>query len=188
MVNINIVKRGEVWWADMGMPTGSEQGGIRPVIIIQNEQGNKNSGTVIVTMLTSKLKSKYIPTHLVIKSGLSKIPTDSMAMLEQVRTIDKSRLDTKICYLNKTVMDKIDEKINISFGLKEKPNYEYIQILLDEIQTAETNEYNSINAAEKMVSLFAKELATKLLIVYCSKYNIDYTLYLIKNKNKKVGC
>lgn len=113
------VKRGDIYYADLSPVVGSEQGGIRPVLIVQNDVGNKYSPTVIAAAITSqKDKSKLpMPTHIALHSqdcGLSK---DSVVLLEQVRTIDKKRLKEKMGKLDTASMSQIDQALSISFGL-----------------------------------------------------------------------
>ncbi len=112
-----IVKRGEIYYADLSPVIGSEQGGIRPVLIVQNNVGNKYSPTVIVAAITSQINKAKMPTHIEIDAqhfGLSK---DSVILLEQIRTLDKKRLKEKIGTADIEVMDKVNEALVISFGL-----------------------------------------------------------------------
>lgn len=112
-----IVKRGDIFYADLSPVIGSEQGGVRPVLIVQNDVGNKYSPTVIVAAITSQINKAKLPTHLEISAteyGLSK---DSVVLLEQVRTIDKKRLREKLGHLDEEMMHKVDEALSISFGL-----------------------------------------------------------------------
>lgn len=112
-----IVKRGEIYYADLSPVIGSEQGGIRPVLIVQNNVGNKYSPTVIVAAITSQINKAKMPTHIEIDAqhfGLSK---DSVILLEQIRTLDKKRLKEKIGTADIDVMDKVNEALVISFGL-----------------------------------------------------------------------
>lgn len=114
-----ICKRGEIFYADLSPVVGSEQGGIRPVLIVQNNIGNKYSPTVIVAAITSKMNKAKMPTHIEIDAkdyGLSK---DSVILLEQIRTLDKRRLKEKIGVADKRVMDKVNEALAVSFGLSE---------------------------------------------------------------------
>ena len=114
-----IVKRGDMFYADLSPVVGSEQGGVRPVLVIQNNIGNKYSPTVIVAAITSQMNKAKLPTHIEVNAkeyGLSK---DSVLLLEQIRTIDKKRLREKIGRINKTMMDKIDDSLRISVGLKD---------------------------------------------------------------------
>lgn len=118
------VKRGDIFYADLSPVIGSEQGGLRPVLIIQNDIGNKYSPTVIVAAITSKLGKSRLPTHIEVYraehpvgeygAGLSR---DSVVLLEQIRTLDKQRLKEKIGHLDELLMDRIDDAISISFGL-----------------------------------------------------------------------
>lgn len=112
-----IVKRGDIYYADLSPVIGSEQGGVRPVLIVQNDVGNKYSPTVIVAAITSQINKAKLPTHIEVDArdyGLSK---DSVVLLEQVRTIDKKRLKEKTGHFDDTLMDKVNDAINISFGL-----------------------------------------------------------------------
>lgn len=114
-----ICKRGEIFYADLSPVVGSEQGGIRPVLIVQNNIGNKYSPTVIVAAITSKMNKAKMPTHIEIDAkdyGLSK---DSVILLEQIRTLDKRRLKEKIGIADKRVMDEVNEALAVSFGLSE---------------------------------------------------------------------
>jgi len=112
-----IVKRGDIFYADLSPVVGSEQGGIRPVLIVQNDVGNKYSPTVIVAAVTSRINKAKMPTHIEIKGedyGLSK---DSVILLEQIRTIDKKRLKEKIGHIDESVIGMVNEAVSISLGL-----------------------------------------------------------------------
>ncbi len=112
-----IVKRGDIYYADLSPVVGSEQGGIRPVVIIQNDIGNKYSPTVIVAAITSQINKAKLPTHVEISSidyGLNK---DSVVLLEQIRTLDKKRLKEKIGRMKDEDMALVDEALLISVGL-----------------------------------------------------------------------
>lgn len=114
-----IVKRGEIYYADLSPVVGSEQGGVRPVMIIQNNVGNKYSPTVIVAAITSQINKAKMPTHIEIDAqgyGLSK---DSVVLLEQIRTLDKKRLKEKIGMADDTIMERVNDALSISFGLTE---------------------------------------------------------------------
>jgi mRNA interferase MazF len=111
------VKRGDIFYADLSPVVGSEQGGLRPVLIIQNDIGNRYSPTVIAAAITSRLSKTHLPTHIDIyaeKAGLSK---DSVILLEQVRTLDKRRLKEKMGHLDDDVMQVVNSAIAVSFGL-----------------------------------------------------------------------
>ena len=114
--NQPIVKRGEVYYAQLAPTVGSEQGGLRPVVIVQNDVGNKHSPTTIVVPLTSQLLKKPLPTHQMLEDncGLSCI---SVALCEQIRTIDKSRLQNRIGCADDAVVARIDKALKISLGL-----------------------------------------------------------------------
>lgn len=116
------VKRGDIYYADLSPVVGSEQGGIRPVLIVQNDVGNKYSPTVIAAAITSQKDKSKLPTHIALPShgcGLSK---DSIVLLEQVRTIDKKRLKEKMGKLDHASMTQIDQALSISFGLHGEDN------------------------------------------------------------------
>ena len=114
-IKSQIYNRGDIFYADLGVTLGSEQGGIRPVIIIQNDVGNFYSPTVIVSAITSKTTKKGIPTHK--KVGNSKLRDESIILLEQIRTIDKKRIKDYICSLNKEEMKNVDKALMLSLGL-----------------------------------------------------------------------
>ena len=114
------VKRGDIYYADLSPVVGSEQGGLRPVLIIQNDIGNRYSPTVIAAAITSKMDKTKLPTHIDVyaeKVGLSK---DSVILLEQVRTLDKRRLKEKMGHLDDEVMGMVNSAIAVSFGLAEQ--------------------------------------------------------------------
>lgn len=112
-----MVKRGEIYFADLSPVIGSEQGGIRPVLIIQNDLGNHFSPTVIIAAITARMSKPNMPTHIEIMAEKTGLGKDSVILTEQIRTIDKARLKEKICNLEDEVMKKVDEAIKISVGL-----------------------------------------------------------------------
>ena len=112
-----IVKRGEIYYADLSPVVGSEQGGVRPILIIQNDVGNKYSPTVIVAAITSQINKARLPTHVEITAQDFGLPKDSVVLLEQIRTIDKKRLREKVGKFDDEMMEKIDEALKISVGL-----------------------------------------------------------------------
>lgn len=112
-----IIKRGDIFYADLRPVIGSEQGGVRPVLIIQNDTGNKHSPTVICAAITSKMNKAKLPTHVEITADAYGIMKDSVILLEQVRTIDKSRLKEKVCHLDRDVLRRIDRALLISLAL-----------------------------------------------------------------------
>ncbi len=112
-----MVRRGEIYFADLSPVIGSEQGGIRPVLIIQNDLGNHFSPTVIIAAITAKMSKPNMPTHIEIAAEKTGLGKDSVILAEQIRTIDKARLKEKICSLENEVMKKVDDAIKISVGL-----------------------------------------------------------------------
>ena len=114
-----IIKRGDMFYADLSPVIGSEQGGIRPVLIIQNDTGNKYSPTVIAAAITSQTGKSKLPTHIEITSKENGLKSDSVVLAEQIRTIDKSRLKEKIGHIDDTnIMNQVNNAIGISFGLE----------------------------------------------------------------------
>lgn len=111
------VKRGELYFADLSPVVGSEQGGVRPVLIVQNDIGNKHSPTVIAAAITSQQGKARLPTHIELDSPESGLIKDSIVLLEQIRTIDKKRLKERMGYLDEKEMRKIDKALLVSFGL-----------------------------------------------------------------------
>ena len=117
-VNTNLdIKRGYLYYADLSPVVGSEQGGVRPVLIIQNDIGNKYSPTVIVAAITSQINKAKLPTHIEISAHEYGLNKDSVILLEQIRTIDKKRLREKIGCLDKNMMLKVDNSLQIILGL-----------------------------------------------------------------------
>lgn len=111
------IKRGDIYYADLSPVVGSEQGGVRPVVVVQNDIGNQYSNTVIVALVTSKNKKSTLPTHVCIDSEGSCFPRDSTILLEQVRTIDKNRLKNQVGCLKDSIMQQIDNALCVSFGI-----------------------------------------------------------------------
>jgi mRNA interferase MazF len=111
------VKRGDIYFANLNPVMGSEQGGVRPVLILQNDVGNTYSPTTIVAAITSKIKKAKLPTHVEIPAEKSKLDRDSVVLLEQIRTIDKKRLEEKVAHLDLETVEKVNEALLISFGL-----------------------------------------------------------------------
>jgi len=112
-----IVKRGDVYFADLSPVVGSEQGGVRPVLVIQNDIGNRFSPTVIVAAITAQIQKAKLPTHVEIDAKKYGFERDSVILLEQIRTIDKQRLSDKITHLDEVMMSRVDEALQISLGL-----------------------------------------------------------------------
>lgn len=112
-----IVKRGDVFYADLSPVVGSEQGGVRPVLVIQNDIGNRFSPTVIVAAITAQIQKAKLPTHVEIDAKTHGLERDSVILLEQIRTIDKQRLTDKITHLDEESMQRVNEALQISLGL-----------------------------------------------------------------------
>lgn len=113
----NVILRGDIFYADLSPVVGSEQGGIRPVTITQNDIGNKFSPTVIVAAISSQINKSKLPTHVEISSEDYGLDRDSVILVEQIRTLDKSRLKERIGHLNKEDLNKLNKSIMISLGL-----------------------------------------------------------------------
>jgi len=111
------VSRGDVFYANLNPVIGSEQGGVRPVLVLQNDIGNKYSPTTIVAAITSRIKKAKLPTHVELAAGQFDLDKDSVILLEQVRTIDKRRLKEKIAHLDDSTMKQINQALQISLGL-----------------------------------------------------------------------
>lgn len=111
-----VIKRGDIYYADLRPVVGSEQGGVRPVLIIQNDTGNKHSPTVICAAITSRMKAK-LPTHVDLDSHKCEIVRDSIVLLEQLRTIDKKRLKDKVCHVDSDTLSKVDKALLVSLEL-----------------------------------------------------------------------
>lgn len=113
------IKRGDIFYADLSPVVGSEQGGVRPVLIIQNNVGNRYSPTIIAAAITSKLCKAKLPTHIEVREGQFGLPKDSVILLEQLRTLDKRRLREKLGTLDRAAQRRVDRAILISLGFAE---------------------------------------------------------------------
>ena len=116
MINESI-RRGDIYYADLSPVVGSEQGGVRPVLIVQNDTGNRHSPTVIAAAITSQINKARLPTHIELEAKNFGLTKNSVVLLEQVRTIDKKRLRERMGKLSDDLMDKVDGAIAVSFGL-----------------------------------------------------------------------
>ena len=112
------IKRGDIYYADLSPVIGSEQGGLRPVLIVQNDMGNKHSPTVIAAAITSRIGKTKLPTHIDILGSHTGLSKDSVILLEQIRTIDKKRLKEKMGHLDEVTMTHVNDAIQVSFGLE----------------------------------------------------------------------
>ena len=113
----NVVKRGDIYYADLSPVVGSEQGGVRPVLIVQNDTGNRHSPTVIAAAITSQQNKAKLPTHIEISAKAVGLSRNSVVLLEQIRTLDKRRLKEKMGTLDTQLMHRVDDAIAVSFGL-----------------------------------------------------------------------
>lgn len=119
-VNImSLIRRGDIFYADLSPVIGSEQGGIRPILIVQNDVGNKYSPTVIAAAITSQLNKSRLPTHIEVDATDYGLAKDSVILLEQIRTLDKRRLKEKMGHLDNAAMYKVNQALSVSFGLQE---------------------------------------------------------------------
>ena len=111
------IRRGDVYYADLRPVVGSEQGGVRPVLVIQNDTGNRHSPTIICAAITSRMNKAKLPTHIELAAEQYSLVKDSVILLEQLRTIDKKRLRDRVCHLDDRVMDRVNEALKISLDL-----------------------------------------------------------------------
>ena len=135
------IRRGDIFYADLSPVIGSEQGGLRPVLIVQNDIGNKHSPTVIAAAITSKMSKAKLPTHIDVFADKVGLLKDSVVLLEQIRTIDKARLKEKMGHLDDYTMNAVNSALGISFGLslsKEnspQPSYEGAYMTIPQVQS-----------------------------------------------------
>lgn len=118
---MNDIRRGDIFYADLSPVVGSEQGGLRPVLIIQNDVGNRYSPTVIAAAITSRMGKTRLPTHIDIYAERAGLAKDSVILLEQVRTLDKRRLKERMGHLDLGVMERVNDAIAVSFGINQAP-------------------------------------------------------------------
>ena len=114
-----MIRRGDIYYANLSPVVGSEQGGHRPVLVVQNDVGNRYSPTIVIAAITSQIAKAKLPTHVELPADEKKIGKDSVILLEQIRTIDKRRLKEKVATLDKDMMEKVDTALRISLGLVE---------------------------------------------------------------------
>ena len=122
------IRRGDIYYADLSPVVGSEQGGLRPVLIVQNDAGNKYSPTVIAAAITSRVSKTKLPTHIDIYASKVGLAKDSVVLLEQIRTIDKVRLKEKMGHLDDDSMRSVNDALSVSFGLLSEPQSAPTQI------------------------------------------------------------
>ena len=127
--DFQLIKRGELYYADLSPVIGSEQGGVRPVLVVQNDVGNKYSPTVIAAAVTSKLTKARLPTHIELSARTYGLVKDSVVLLEQIRTIDKRRLKERIGLLSPQVMARVDDALLISLCFSSSPNINPVRLV-----------------------------------------------------------
>lgn len=137
------IRRGDIYYADLSPVVGSEQGGLRPVLIIQNDVGNKYSPTVIAAAITSRMSKTRLPTHIDIYAERAGLARDSVILLEQIRTLDKRRLRERMGHLDDEMMDRVNNAIAVSFGIIIPPAETYIE---EEVRPAAVAEAGGIVA------------------------------------------
>lgn len=140
------IRRGDIYYADLSPVVGSEQGGLRPVLIVQNDIGNRYSPTVIAAAITSRMGKTKLPTHIDIYASEVGLAKDSVVLLEQIRTLDKRRLKEKMGHLNESVMGRVDGAIAVSFGLEGA----------DEIREANRRVYTGHDGEERQEAIMHK--------------------------------
>lgn len=121
------IRRGDIYYADLSPVVGSEQGGLRPVLIVQNDVGNRYSPTVIAAAITSRMSKAKLPTHIDVIGSDAGLSKDSVILLEQIRTLDKQRLKEKMGHLDEGTMRHVDDAIHVSFGLGEEKRRETME-------------------------------------------------------------
>ena len=117
---LHIIKRGELYYADLSPVVGSEQGGVRPVLVVQNDVGNRYIPTIIAAAVTSKINKARLPTHIELSAEIYGLSKDSVVLLEQIRTIDKRRLKERIGFLSEQMMLRVDNALLISLGFEKQ--------------------------------------------------------------------
>ena len=176
------ITRGDVYYADLNPVIGSEQGGTRPVLVIQNNVGNHFSPTVIIAPITSRMKKMVQPTHIGIPEGFGNLPARSMVMLEQIRTIDKKRLIDYCGHLDEELMDYIDDALGISLGLSddETDKPDEMQLCLCPVCARQF-----INSPDHVVTRVDRWQKVRNTCTYCNvRQGYDYR---IVRKKKKMG-
>jgi len=150
MAMIPSIKRGDIFYADLSPVVGSEQGGLRPVLIIQNDVGNKYSPTVIAAAITSRMGKTKLPTHIDIHADRVGLSKDSVVLLEQIRTLDKQRLKEKMGHLDTAVMSRVNNAIAVSFGLGMSPEgYEGAAVATHESEAVATHESGAVASSAR---------------------------------------
>lgn len=180
--NYENIIRGDVYYADLNPVIGSEQGGTRPVLVVQNNTGNRFSPTVIIAPITSRTKKMVLPTHIGIPKGVGNLPSRSMVMLEQLRTIDKKRLIDYCGHLDEELMDYIGDALGISLGLSddESDKPDEMQLCL-----CTTCARQFINSPDHVITRVDRWQTAHETCAYCDvRQGYDYRII---RKKKKMG-
>ena len=143
------VKRGDIYYADLSPVVGSEQGGLRPVLIVQNDIGNRYSPTVIAAAITSRMGKTRLPTHIDIYADKVGLAKDSVVLLEQIRTLDKQRLKEKMGHLDDGIMNEVNNAIAVSFGLGAQTSPAAVHVAGASQASTDNNEARAENTSEK---------------------------------------
>lgn len=176
----NIITRGQVWFADLGKPIGSEQGGKRPVLVVSNDKNNTYSSTITIVPLTSKINKNKIPTHVSVKEPyLSDV---SIALVEQVRTIDEVRLIEKMGVADPKIMIEIDEAIKVQTALKQKISYEMAFNLIQQINNIKL-EIRELGKRPRLMSMYQNQVS--IFKNYCKDCGADYKLIIAEYNSQK---
>lgn len=173
----NLVLRGQIYMADLGIGKGSEQSGLRPVIVVQNDVGNKFSPTVIVATITSRINKAKLPTHVLIDTECG-LEQTSVALFEQIRTIDKSRLSKYIGKVDENTLDKINKAINISFDLEVKKSN------TDKILENKLSKIDELSIMIDKMLMKTNNKFTDLILDFFEERNLyieDFKEFAIKN-------
>ena len=177
-----MIKRGDIFYADLSPVIGSEQGGVRPVVVVQNDIGNKYSPTTIVAAITSQLNKAKLPTHVNVRAKDVPLPKNSVILLEQLRTIDKKRLREKIGKFDKDVMEEVDAAVKVSLAMKYWTAYIFKRLVFLLVFFFWKNSLNSLafaklfiyrNRASYVINLLAERYMEKIKIFGVEIFNID---------------
>jgi mRNA interferase MazF len=177
----SIITRGQVWLADLGTPTGSEQGGVRPVLVVQNDVGNRFSPTILVSPLTSSKSKRNLPTHVILRNTTF-LPEVSTALIEQMRSIDRGRLIKMLGRTNDNIMIEIDEAIRVQTALKKQLDWQYAFDLIRQIQNIK-GEIHELGKRPRLISMLQYQVDT--FKTYCADCNTDYNTVLEEFNNQK---
>jgi len=170
----HIVTRGQVWLADLGANVGSEQSGIRPVLVIQNNKGCKYSSTFTICPLTSKKINKHLPTHVILKNEIF-LPEISVALIEQTRTIDRGRFIKMLGTTNDNIMIEIDKAIKVHMGLLNEFSYDEAYELLEQIKDIE-DEIKERGNTQRLIRMYNR--AVNKLKKYCNDHGKNYKIII----------